>query len=340
MRGMTLAPPPPLSQASFIRDISPRERSLWRFVVTLLAGIAAGFVVGLVVGLVALIAFAVATGGLVGGVPSLLHQVAGLIGDDGATLQSALALLTLATATNVPVAAVFIIVATAIAGRRFTSYVTAAPKIRWKLLASGLLLSFAVIGPLVAASQLLDPHAAPAPLFSLAKDWPGQVGYAVACFALLIPAAAAEELLFRGWLLRESAALSRNPVFLMALNGVLFSAVHAIGAPSELAPGPFLTRALMGAGFVYMTLRLGGLEFSTGAHAANNILIVLFIQPLSTKATPPGGFGLDSVFQDTFLFVSYLLMAEFVARWPLLRRWSGADQAPGPTATAVVEHFS
>ena len=39
---------------------------------------------------------------------------------------------------------------------------------------------------------------------------------------LLIPAAAAEEIVFRGWLLRESAAVARNPVFLMVVNGVLF----------------------------------------------------------------------------------------------------------------------
>jgi membrane protease YdiL (CAAX protease family) len=200
--------------------------------------------------------------------------------------------------------------------------VTVARAIRWRLLASGLLLSFAVIGPLVLAGQLLDPHAPTAPVLSLTRDWTGRLGYIFGCVALLIPAAAAEEVVFRGWLLRESAAVSRNPIFLMAVNGVLFSAVHG-----ELAPDPFLTRALMGAGFVYMTLRLGGIEFSTGAHAANNIMIVLFIQPLSLKPTPSTGVNGGSLAQDLFLFLSYVLMAEAVARWPLLRRWSDADQS-------------
>jgi membrane protease YdiL (CAAX protease family) len=219
-------------------------------------------------------------------------------------------------------AATFIAVAAMIAGVGPRRYVTVARNIRWRLLASGLVLSCLIIGPLVLGSQYLDPHAPPAPLLSLAHDWPGRIGYALGCVLLLIPAAAAEEIVFRGWLLRQSAAVSRNPLFLMAVNGVLFSAIHG-----ELAPDPFLTRALMGAGFVYMTLRLGGIEFSTGAHAANNILIVLFIQPLSLKPAPSSGVSGGSLAQDAFLLFSYVLMAEAVARWPLLRRWSDADQA-------------
>ena len=144
-------------------------------------------------------------------------------------------------------------VAALIAGRKIMSYVTAAPTFRWRLLAMGLLLSFLVIGPVVAISQFTDPHAPTPPILGLSKTLSGRVGYAVACVLLLIPAAAAEEVVFRGWLLRQSAALSKNPIFLMALNGILFSAVHG-----EFAPDPFLTRALMGAGFVYMTLRLKG----------------------------------------------------------------------------------
>jgi len=332
---MTLAPPPPLSEASFTADLSPRERSLWRIVVTLLAGAVGGVIVALVTGVVALLVVAAATGGFSGELTGLPGRIGELIRADGTTIQSALGLLTLATFTNGPMAATFIGVAALMAGRHPRRYITAAAKIRWRLLGSGLLLSILIIGPLVLASQFLDPHAPPAPLLNLAKDWPTRTGYAVACVVLLIPAAAAEEVVFRGWLLRESAAVTRNPVFLMAVNGVLFSALH-----NDFAPDAFLMRALMGAGFVYMTLRLGGIEFSTGAHAANNILIVLFIQPLSLKPTPSNGLGADTLFQALFLFVSYLVMAELVARWPLLRRWSGADQVPDLTATAAVEHFS
>jgi len=331
---------PRLSHAAFIADLSPRERSLWRIALTLVAGLLGGLVVGLIGGLLALLAIVVATGGLKGGLQSLLQGVNSLVSEGGATVRGALGLLSMAAATNVPLAATFIVIAAMIAGRKVSRYVTTAPKIRWRLLLAGLLLSFLIIGPGLCLAQSLDPHAPPAPMLNLAKDWPTRIGYAIACFLLLIPAAAAEEILFRGWLLRQSAMVTRNPWFLMALNGVLFSAVHGIGAPSELAPDPFLTRALMGAGFTYMTLRLGGIEFSTGAHAANNILIVLFVEPLTLKPAASSGVSIDSLAQDLFLLVSYVLMAEAVARWPLLRRWSGADQVPDLTANVAAEHFS
>jgi membrane protease YdiL (CAAX protease family) len=210
------------------------------------------------------------------------------------------------------------------------SYLTTAPKFRWRLTLLAIGLSFLVIGPVVALGQLTDPHAPAPPLLSLATTLGSRTLYGIACVLLLIPAAAAEELVFRGWLLRQTAALSKNPIFLMAVNGVVFSAVHG-----EFAPDPFLTRALMGAGFVYMTLRLKGVEFSIGAHAANNILIVLFIQPLSLKPTTSSGLTGASLFQDLFLFFSYVAMAELTARWAPLRRWSGADLGDNTQAEAA-----
>jgi len=324
-----------LSGSAFIADLSPRERSLWRVVVTVIVGLAGGLIVGLVVGAIALFAFVAISGPFGGGVTALRQAAGVILSADGASLTSALVLLVLATATNAPLAVAFIGVAALLSGRRLLSYLTAAPRFRWRLLLMGLLLSFVAVGPVVAIGQLLDPHAAPPPLLSLTPDLGGRILYAVAGFALLIPAAAAEEVVFRGWLLRQSAALTRNPWALMALNGALFSAVHG-----EFAPDPFLTRALMGAGFVYMTLRLGGVEFSIGAHAANNILIVLFLQPLTLKPTASEGVSGESLLQDIYLFGSYVVMAELMVRWGPLRRWSGVDPLVVPTATAAAAPVS
>jgi uncharacterized protein len=322
-----------LSDSAFIADLSSRERSFWRFVATILAGIVAGFIIGLAVGAVALFLVGAAAGVFNGGIGALPNRISEVVSANGATMTSAIALLVLATATNCPMAATFLGIAALIAGRPIMRYITLAPRYRWRMTLLGIGLSCLVIGPVVAVGQLSDPHAQPAPILSLATTPPERVFYALACL-LLIPAAAAEEVVFRGWLLRQSAALTRNPVFLMAANGILFSAVHG-----EFAPDPFLTRALMGAGFVYMTLRLRGVEFSIGAHAANNMMIVLFIQPLSLTPTASTGISGASLFQDVFLFVSYVAMTELTARWAPLRRWSGADLAL-PTASAEAAHFS
>ncbi len=69
----------------------------------------------------------------------------------------------------------------------------------------------------------------------------------------------------------------------------------------------------MGAGFAYMTLRLGGIEFSTGVHATNNILIVLFIEPLTLKtAAAPTDLTTGRIIEDICLIAGYILITEAV----------------------------
>ena len=99
----------------------------------------------------------------------------------------------------------------------------------------------------------------------------------------------------------------------------------------------FLTRALMGAGFAYMTLRLGGVEFSTGAHAVNNMMIVLFVQPLAVGAVGGGDMSALSLAEDAALVGGYVLITELVARLPILRRLAGVavGEVSGPAALAA-----
>lgn len=106
-------------------------------------------------------------------------------------------------------------------------------------------------------------------------DWTRPVYVLLMAVGLLI-AAAAEEVAFRGVLLRLTAQVLRHPLILCLINGILFSALH-------LDPNPvgFVARALSGAIWTWAALRLGGLEFATGAHLANNLLISLLWAPLS-----------------------------------------------------------
>lgn len=92
----------------------------------------------------------------------------------------------------------------------------------------------------------------------------------------LLAAAAAEEVVCRGVLLRLTGLITRQPIVLCLINGLIFSAIH-------LDPDPvaFIARALSGAVWTWAALRLGGLEFAIGAHLANNLIITLFWQPFS-----------------------------------------------------------
>lgn len=115
------------------------------------------------------------------------------------------------------------------------------------------------------------------PVFDPYYVWHTRIFYVVAMAGGLLCAAAAEEIAFRGVLLRVSGQITRRAVILCVINGLLFSAVH-------LDPDPvsFIQRALSGMCWTWAALRLGGLEFAIGSHFANNFFIALIWSPAST----------------------------------------------------------
>ena len=157
------------------------------------------------------------------------------------------------------------------------------------------------------------------PLFSPTyADWTRPV-FVVASVAGLLGAAAAEEVVCRGVLLRLTSQLARHPVVLCLINGLLFSALH-------LDPDPvaYVARALSGAIWTWAAIRLGGLEFAIGAHLANNLMICLFWQPLSDMEV-----GADSdwiqLAPEVFVAVVMLIVIERLAEGP--RDWRPARLA-------------
>src|SRR5215469_10022676 len=92
----------PLADSPFIAGITPREKSLPRFLVTLVTGVAGGLIVGLAVGLFAFLAFAVATGVLNGGAQAASQRVVAMLSAPTADVTSSLFVATLAVATNGP----------------------------------------------------------------------------------------------------------------------------------------------------------------------------------------------------------------------------------------------
>lgn len=106
--------------------------------------------------------------------------------------------------------------------------------------------------------------------------------YLLAVVIGLLISAAAEEVVCRGVLLRLTGLITRRPLILCLINGVVFSAIH-------LDPDPvaFVARTISGAVWTWAALRLGGLEFAIGAHLASNLGIALFWRLMSE--TTEGG---------------------------------------------------
>jgi len=176
-------------------------------------------------------------------------------------------------------AAVIIALAARFHRRPIRSFITSAPRFRWRLFGLGVAVAVPVILLAVLAELSWNDTPLDIPILhgaSLADA----LGYAAVAAVFLFLAALAEEMVFRGWLLQQTSAFTRNVFIMVAVNGVLFSLIHL-----DPNPGAFVVRAIMGAGWAWIALRLGGLEFGVGAHLANNMIVCLLVKPLTL--TPP-----------------------------------------------------
>jgi membrane protease YdiL (CAAX protease family) len=79
--------------------------------------------------------------------------------------------------------------------------------------------------------------------------------------------AAAEEYLTRGWLLQAVGAVCRGPWVPIAVQAVVFAALHGWGTPWG-----FADLILFGAVAGWLTVRTGGLEAAIALHVTNNLI--------------------------------------------------------------------
>lgn len=322
-----------LTDSVFLAGIEERERDGARVATTVLGGLTLGMVAAVCGLLLVLVAYAILIGegdrGMTG-----LGRVARAVADPEASAPGLSVLrLVLATAVDGVFLVVFVAFAAVMVHQPLRVYVTAAPRFRWRLLAVAMAMSATVMAPVVFAEHLLAGGSTAPPVIGVSLQVGDRLAYALSAL-LLIPAAAAEELFFRGWLMRQAGVFLRRPLTLIGLTSLTFSALHL-----DFNPDAFLTRALMGAGFAYMTLRLGGIEFSAGVHAVNNMLIVLFLQPLSLQQTSGADISAISLIEDAALLGGYVLITELVARLPPLRRLAGVRPAEVSRSGDMSAHF-
>jgi membrane protease YdiL (CAAX protease family) len=229
-------------RSRFLADLSPFDRDPWRTAIAIPAGMLAGAVAGLLGALSAILVFMLIVSGLDGASAAMeLFRVFSETDLTEPTGRDSLFILAALAGVNLGAAIGFVAAAGAIHHRRIRDYVNDGQPLRWRLMVGGLVLvglvMLAVTGAAVLTGQSIDP-----PVLRVSPNLVGRSLYAVIAVALLVLASAAEELVFRGWLLKQSAAYVRNPIALMALNGLLFAAIH-------LDPNldAFLVRAAMGA---------------------------------------------------------------------------------------------
>lgn len=303
-----------LRRSPFLDDLTPNDRRVVPLLLTLPIGMIAALLAALICGVAVFTAFAIGGGGV-----EAAERLMTMMGSGAALtgLTPVAFVLSLLAFVNGGMALAFVGVAALLHRRRLASYFTAAFRFRWRLLLLGLALFAATMGPLLLASTALDPKAPATPILAIGPDLGVRLIYTVVVVSLLLIAAAAEELVFRGWLTKVVGAWFPDPRVVLVLSGLLFSAIHF--DPNLDA---FLMRLAMGVGLAWMTLRLGGIEFAIGAHAANNILILLFVQPMSLKPDPPHAFPMAVLVTAPLMLAGHVALAEIAARWAPLRRWT------------------
>lgn len=142
---------------------------------------------------------------------------------------------------------------------------TAAPRIAWGRAAIALAATGA---PLLAVSLILGDETVPSD---------SGIGWMlrIAPFLLVLTPiqAASEEVLFRGYLLQATAAVTQSRIAILLVNAVAFAALHVINPEAVVSPLPALIGfGLWGAGLAWVALADRGLELVIGAHVANNLV--------------------------------------------------------------------
>ncbi|MFI8894953.1 lysostaphin resistance A-like protein [Streptomyces paradoxus] len=148
---------------------------------------------------------------------------------------------------------------------------------------------------------------------------------ALAVLAVLVPLqAAAEEYVFRGWLLQAAGAFVRSPWFAVIPQAVLFAAAHGWGTRWG-----FLGLLVNGLVAGLLTIRTGGLEAAIALHVLNNLLA------FGASAAVVGGLSSDETAADAPWPLALTAMATdllyaAIVLWFARRHKPQRLSAPGP----------
>lgn len=175
--------------------------------------------------------------------------------------------------------------------RQFLTLVGADAAIKWKRFFQGFAVWFLIQSILFGISIILDSS-------SLEFTFkPVQWLILLACAVILTPIqTSSEELFFRGYILQGFGLITKQPLILMIINGVLFMLPHL--ANPEVQRG-FLWMALyyfaFGVFCSLLTLKDNRLELALAVHAANNLFVVLFVSTEDSAIRVPSMWLLKDV---------------------------------------------
>jgi membrane protease YdiL (CAAX protease family) len=193
---------------------------------------------------------------------------------------------------------------------------------RWLWLTTGIAgaISLVTIGASLVVTRLTDPDEVAAPM-----QLDSRLATALVLIVLVVPfQAAAEEYVFRGYLMQLVGSWSRFAVVPVVVTTPLFVAGHGYEVWGLLDVAVFgLTAAVL-------TIRTGGLEAAIAAHAANNVVLFALDALGVISATDDSGAGPLDVVPTVVSSILLLTVIEWAARRRGIQRQR--DPLPEPPA--------
>ncbi|WP_435611576.1 CPBP family glutamic-type intramembrane protease [Streptomyces sp. bgisy159] len=199
--------------------------------------------------------------------------------------------------------------------------------LRWGWLARCLVVAVAPVLLLVVGSFLVSGEEQDTSS-SAPSEWVGWRFYlfSLAVLAVMVPLqAAAEEYLFRGWLLQSVGAFFRSYWWALVPQAALFAAAHGWGTVWG-----FIDLLLFGMVAGWLAVRTGGLEAAVALHALNNLSF------FALGATVTDGLASDETAADMpwqFFVIDVVSMAVYTA---LILLWA-RRRRPRRTAEPIVQ---
>lgn len=146
---------------------------------------------------------------------------------------------------------------------------------------------------------------------------------------LLVPLqSAAEEYVFRGFIMQTLGAWVRNPWFGIVVSTVIFTLGH-----SQYEVWGLLSVGVMGLGFAVVVWRTGGLEAGIAFHVVNNVVAVLLLASgvLGTTTMSSEGSDWTAPLVQAVFTVGFVVWVEFGARRQGIARTRQLQPIAAPT---------
>jgi membrane protease YdiL (CAAX protease family) len=208
-----------------------------------------------------------------------------------------------------------LLLAVLVTGPRPVGYLSSvAGRLRWRWLARTAVMAFVVfivtIGGTVALTEATDPAEVSAP-----SNVGTRLVVAIGLVLLLTPfQAAAEEYVFRGYVLQLVGSWTRFAVIPVVVSVPLFVAGHTYELWGLVDVGIFgLTAAVL-------TIRTGGLEAAIAAHTANNVVLFVLDALGMISATDDSGAGPLDLVPTAISSLVFLVWVEWAVRRQGLQR--------------------